>query len=175
MRTLLRTGQTVFLRYSGLPCTVQEFIGGGGQGEVYRATLTSGTSIALKWYSLSYLKKDPGLESRLNELINLDFQLDEFLWPFDLADAPSTPAFGYAMPVCKSHLKSVDLLINDPDQPSFRVLATAAFNLATAFNHLHSDNRIGGRCYRDISSSNVMVDPSTGDIRILDNDNVDIT
>src|SRR5262249_42643325 len=33
----------------------------------------------------------------------------------------------------------------------------------------------GGRCYRDISDGNIRIDPTTSQIRILDNDNVDIT
>ena len=34
---------------SGHPCTVETFLGGGGQGEVYRARL-DGKPLALKWY-----------------------------------------------------------------------------------------------------------------------------
>jgi DNA-binding helix-hairpin-helix protein with protein kinase domain len=176
MRTLLRIGQTVQLRFSGLPCTISEFIAGGGQGQVYKATLPSGAVIAVKWYSPEYVKeKDPRVEDRLTALINLDFPFEAFIWPFDLADAPGVPAFGYGMPLCPDNFRSVESLINDADQPSFRALAIAAFNIATAFNDLHSDSEMGGRCYRDVSATNVRVDPATSAVRILDNDNVDIT
>jgi serine/threonine protein kinase len=173
---MLRIGQTVHLRFSGLPCVIQEFVGEGGQGEVYRAHLPSGTDIAVKWFSMPYVKKrDPRIEQRLTELIDLEMDFEEFIWPFDLSDAPGVPAFGYAMPWCKENFKPVLKLINEKPQPTFRALAMAGFRLANAFNHLHSDSKIGGRCYRDISDSNVRVDPVTSHIRILDNDNVDIT
>ena len=52
-----------------------------------------------------------------------------------------------------------------------RALLTAGMKLADGFLRLHSK----GLCYRDISFANVFFDPKTGDIRICDNDNVDIT
>ena len=44
-------------------------------------------------------------------------------------------------------------------------------NLVDAFASLHSD----GLCYRDISFGNLYVDPGTGDVAIIDNDNVGTT
>ena len=48
MNQILTPGQTVHTE-SGAPCKVERFLGGGGQGEVYKADL-AGTAIALKWY-----------------------------------------------------------------------------------------------------------------------------
>jgi eukaryotic-like serine/threonine-protein kinase len=56
-------------------------------------------------------------------------------------------------------------------QPGFRALLTAAWQLADAFLRLHSQ----GLCYRDISFANVFFDPVAGDVRICDNDNVDVS
>ena len=172
---LLNIGQTVHLEFSGLPCVIRSFVDGGGQGEVYQGVLPTGTKIAVKWYSQSYLQKDPRLRNRLTDLINLEFPYEEFIWPFDLTLSPQTPGFGYAMPWREARFVGVDELMNAAEQPTFRILTRIAFNIATAFNTLHSDSRTGGRCYRDISASNVCADPGTGEIRIHDNDNVDIT
>ena len=49
MNQILRQGQYVSVGTSGLACRVEQFLGGGGQGEVYRASI-GGQSLALKWY-----------------------------------------------------------------------------------------------------------------------------
>jgi serine/threonine protein kinase len=56
-------------------------------------------------------------------------------------------------------------------EPSFRALLTASWQLADGFLRLHSQ----GLCYRDISFANVFFDPVVGDVRICDNDNVDVS
>jgi DNA-binding helix-hairpin-helix protein with protein kinase domain len=55
-------------------------------------------------------------------------------------------------------------------EPTFRALITAGYQLAFAFWQLHAK----GLCYRDISFGNVFFDPQTGDVRICDNDNIDV-
>ena len=49
MDEILKTGQVVRTETSGMKCQVEAFLGGGGQGEVYRAKL-NGKDVALKWY-----------------------------------------------------------------------------------------------------------------------------
>ncbi len=49
MLQILQPGQIVRAQSTSLDCEVGPLLGGGGQGEVYRATL-SGKPIALKWY-----------------------------------------------------------------------------------------------------------------------------
>jgi hypothetical protein len=49
-------------------------------------------------------------------------------------------------------------------------LATAGFELAHNYLKLHAK----GLCYRDIAFGNVFFDPDTGEVRICDNDNVDV-
>ncbi len=42
-------GQSVVCAASRQHCVVEQFLGGGGQGEVYRAKF-AGEPVALKWY-----------------------------------------------------------------------------------------------------------------------------
>jgi predicted Ser/Thr protein kinase len=48
MNQILESGQIVHTE-SGVSCQVGQFLGGGGQGEVYKADV-SGKTVALKWY-----------------------------------------------------------------------------------------------------------------------------
>ena len=47
MDQILRTGLAARTQFSGTTCTVEQYLGGGGQGEVYRASL-DGQAVALK-------------------------------------------------------------------------------------------------------------------------------
>lgn len=149
------------------PCTVEAFLGGGGQGEVYRAQL-SGKSIALKWYFPE--QATPTQRQNLETLIGKGPPNAQFLWPMELATAPSVPGFGYIMPLREPRYKNIVDLMKRRIEPSFRMLATVGLQLAHAFLVLHAK----GLCYRDISFGNVFFDPDTGDIQICDNDNVAI-
>ena len=49
MNQLLTAGQCVVTESSFSECTIEKFLGGGGQGEVYEAKV-GGRLFALKWY-----------------------------------------------------------------------------------------------------------------------------
>ena len=159
----------VWTESSDLPCEVEQYLGGGGQGEVYRARI-GGKAVALKWYFPHYLTQDQRLRERLLMAISGGPPSDRFLWPFALAFSPDTPAFGYVMPLREERFKGIVDLMKRRAEPSFRALATAGFELAHNYLQLHSK----GLCYRDISFGNVFFDPSNGEVRICDNDNVDV-
>src|SRR5690349_12510114 len=93
---LLKPGQTVRTEASGLPCEVVEFLGGGGQGEVYRATL-SGQPVALKWYLPA--AATVGQREAIELLVRKGPPTDRFLWPVEVASAPGVPGYGYVMPL----------------------------------------------------------------------------
>ena len=160
-------GQKVMTESSRLECLLLEFLGGGGQGEVYRAGLGA-KEVALKWYL-------PGSATRLQRA-SLDFLIrkgpptDRFLWPLELASAINVPGFGYIMPLREPRFHGIAGLMKRRIDPSFRALAIAGFELAHSFLHLHSK----GLCYHDISFGNIFLDPASGDILICDNDNVSV-
>jgi eukaryotic-like serine/threonine-protein kinase len=165
MSEMLRPGQIVKTESLGKACQVEEFLGGGGQGEVYRANF-SGRPVALKWYFPS--TATPTQRMALETLIKKGPPNEKFLWPVELASAPNIPGYGYIMLLREQRFKSIVDLMRRRVEPTFRVLATAGLELSNSFLQLHSK----GLCYCDISFGNVFFDPENGDIAICDNDNV---
>lgn len=172
MNQLLSPGQSVVAAHAGIEITVEQYLGGGAQGEVYRAG-AGGLPLALKWFFPHTLESDPGLHERLRKAVDAGSPSDRFLWPSDLAVAPaqgpSLAGFGYIMPLREPRFAGMVDLVTRRVVPSFRALATAGFELAHSYLQLHAK----GLCYRDISFGNVFFDPETGEVRIADNDNVD--
>lgn len=170
MISLLQPGQTLRCVSSGIECRVEKRHGGGGQGEVYRVAIGRERH-ALKWYNDTMLAADPLLRGRLEAAIRLRAPSQRFLWPFELVTLPDGGRLGYLMPERSESYRSLhELVAGTGDWPSFRVLATVAFNLADAFLQLHSK----GLSYQDVSAGNVFFDPGSGEIQISDNDNVDV-
>lgn len=169
MNQMLRIGQTVQSRSADIQLTVTRFIGGGGQGEVYAAEV-GGQPVALKWFFPHYLRQDNRLRERLERAIQTGAPSDRFLWPTELVSMPGVKGFGYLMPLREARFRGMVDLVTRRVEPSFYALTTAGFELANSFLQLHAK----GLCYRDISFGNVFFDPTTGEIRICDNDNVDI-
>jgi eukaryotic-like serine/threonine-protein kinase len=168
MNQLLRTGERVHGEDSELPYEVESFLGGGGQGEVYQVS-GAGKPFAVKWYYPEYLSQDPGLASRIREIIRIGSPTDCFLWPIDLVK-DDRDGFGYVMQLREPRFKGIVDIMKGNVDPSFRSLASLGFELANSFFELHAK----GLCYRDISFGNVFFDPQTGEARICDNDNVDV-
>ncbi len=168
MSQILQTGQTVQTETSGTDCVVEQFLGGGGQGEVYRANV-GGAAMALKWYFPNQATEDQ--RSALQNLIKSGSPDDRFLWPTELTSAQDIGGFGYIMPLRAPRYKGIVSLVKGRIDPSFRALAIAGRDLAHSFLQLHSK----GLSYRDISFGNVFFDPDTGDVLICDNDNVGVT
>lgn len=167
MEHILKNGQEAVTTPSHLKCVVEDFLGGGGQGEVYRANLV-GKSVALKWYfpeSATPLQREV-----LDVLIDKGPPNDRFLWPMELTEAAGIEGFGYVMPLREARFRSIVDLMRRRIDPSFRALTTAGYYLADSYLLLHAK----GLCYRDISFGNVFFDPQVGDVLICDNDNVSV-
>ncbi|MBN1920129.1 MAG: serine/threonine protein kinase [Anaerolineae bacterium] len=165
MGEIFKPGDTVLAETSKTLCTVEQFLGGGGQGEVYKADL-GGQKVALKWYfprQATQQQKDA-----LATLVQMGSPNDKFLWPLQLTSSETVTGFGYIMPLRESRYKGIVDLMKRRIEPTFRALAKAGFILADSYLQLHAK----GLCYRDISFGNVFFDPDTGDALICDNDNV---
>ena len=165
MNQLLTTGQCVVTESSSNTCTVEKFLGGGGQGEVYEANV-EGKPFALKWYFPASATAQQ--RKVLEVLVDRGAPSDRFLWPVELVSQKDVPGFGYLMPLRPPGYNRVVDLVKRRVEPSFRVLATVGLGLADSFLNLHAK----GLCYCDISPDNVFFHPDTGDVLICDNDNV---
>jgi eukaryotic-like serine/threonine-protein kinase len=182
----LKPGQHVRLETSGATCVVEAFLGGGGQGEVYRARIGSPgaapETVALKWYLPHAATATQ--RTTLEALVKMGPPTARFLWPQEVALPPEATAaegkpegdqaavsgFGYVMPLREARFKGIVDLMKRRIEPTFRALATAGLELADSYLQLHSR----GLCYRDISFGNVFFDPDTGEVLICDNDNVGV-
>src|ERR1043165_2549477 len=166
MSNMLRPNQTtVHTETSHMPCKVEKFLGGGGQGEVYEAKL-GGQAVALKWYFPT--SATPQQRRMLEDLVKKGAPNDRFLWPMELVSADGMDTFGYVMALREPRYKGIVDLMKRRGEPNFRALATAGLGLADSYFQLHSR----GLCYRDISFGNVFFDPASGEVLIYDNDNV---
>lgn len=146
----------------------KKMLGSGGQGEVWLASL-DGKDVAIKVYHR--WNATPAQRAVLERLVKVGSPARYFLWPLSIVEDDAAGTYGYAMELREPRFHATEDFMARRIEPSFRALLTAAWQLADGFLQLHSQ----GLCYRDISFGNVFLDPVAGDIRICDNDNVDIS
>lgn len=147
----------------GQECIVESFLGGGGQGEVYRVKIGS-EHYALKWYFNHNQTKQ--LKESLCELVKRGSPSDNFLWPKQIIECEGQ--FGYVMGLRPSNYEKSQKLLDRKFSLSYSKACNACLQLADSFRKLH----VKGLSYQDISWGNLFINPSTGDILICDNDNV---
>jgi eukaryotic-like serine/threonine-protein kinase len=163
-----RSGDKLRMKRAGALVVTDEQVAEGGQGVVYRAHLESGGMVAVKWY-----RPSPYLEPMRRAILNLaghNRPHPSFAWPLDLVESADIEGFGYVMAYIPSTFRSLVSLLAAKEQPSFRRLTAIGRELVDAFAALHG----AGLSYRDISFGNLLVNPDTGDVAIVDNDNIGV-
>lgn len=165
MGDIFKIGQVIQDDSTHIQCKVEEFLGDGGQGEVYKVKLGD-TDYALKWYFPH--AATPQQKEILEQLIQTGRPTKKFLWPIHLIEQQGINGFGYIMELRPQNYKSIVDLMKRRIEPSFRAVITASIELTNSFLALHTR----GMCYRDISFGNMFFEPITGDVLICDNDNV---
>jgi len=157
--------------------TILEFLGGGGQGNVYRVEC-GGKEMALKWYhksTIDKMKNPQEFYENLRANIKKGAPTKAFLWPEELSNWIDG-SFGYIMPLRpKGYEELTRFLLWD--QKNRRMKASfanitarcnAAINIIEGFRALHND----GYSYQDLNNGNFFINPENGDVLICDNDNV---
>ncbi|GHU58402.1 hypothetical protein AGMMS49975_24970 [Clostridia bacterium] len=142
---------------------VEEFLGGGGQGEVYRVSC-AGNEYALKWYFSQCQTED--LKKSISHLISIGAPGGQFLWPRELIERDGQ--FGYIMGLRPSKYKNSQGILSREISLTYSKVCKACIGLIDGFGKLHTS----GLSYQDISWGNIFIDPSDGDVLICDNDNV---
>jgi eukaryotic-like serine/threonine-protein kinase len=142
-------------------------LGQGGQGQTW-LTETQGKVAVVKMYYPH--TATPRMRAAIERLIAGGPPDPIFVWPKSLVEDRETGVFGYLMDYAGKPFVPTEDFLARRFTPSFRTLTIIGWRLANAFLRLHAT----GQCYRDISFGNVRFDANTGDVRVLDNDNVTI-
>lgn len=147
--------------------TVKEYIGRGGQGEVYRVSI-NGKDYALKYYFPKNCKAQfkESLSALIELLKNNPVNSRSYVWPLCLVE--NGDQFGYVMELLPKKYCFVSDYLDEVVNPSDEILLRVCANLSSAFRELH----VSGYSYKDISYGNVAFDLDNGDVLIFDNDNV---
>ncbi len=96
--------------------------------------------------------------------------LTSLVLPISMVNINKGDAFGYIMELVD--LSDYTTLLGAWDNgqyPSCKAICRFVQNLAYVFKTLH---RTHGMCYKDVNEGNIFFNPNTGDIKIIDNDNI---
>lgn len=158
---------TVIQFTDGTTGIVRSMIGEGGQGEVYKIDYKGETKV-LKW-----LKKHPGPEVAKSIQVNIARKAilpAYFLLPIALCD--NKLGFGYVMDLVDTdtykELKKFIFRAETCYFENYNATINACLNLCLAFKKLHAH----GLAYFDMNDGNFFFNPQTGDILIIDTDNI---
>lgn len=159
----LKTGTTVRLA-DGTSAEVLSTLGQGAQGTVYKVR-RGGREYALKWYH-----KDPSgaFYENLRNNASLPAPSPAFLWPKAVAERQEGST-GYLMDLIPAGYHPLsDFLLARVQFRTFGAILQAAIAICDAFRRLH----LGGLSFQDINDGNIVIRPETGDVLIVDNDNI---
>lgn len=169
---------------TGVEYSIGKKLGAGGVARVFRARrLSDKKECVFKEYV-------PSPESRrMHNAIKRNIQnlmknplteddgktpLQSFIGPLDkdsLIELPQSKGFGYVMELVdtKSFLPVPNLWHRDV-YPDAQIICKACINIAHLFRRVH----FKGWCYKDINEGNIYINNQTGEIRIIDCDNISV-
>jgi len=152
---------------TGKKIKIQEKLGEGGQGFVYKVSY-DGKSKALKWYHQNVLKNPDNFYENLENNIKKGAPTKTFLWPKDLTEKKND-SFGYIMDLRPNEYKDFSLFLLAKEKfASVTAMCNAGLQIIEAFRELHNS----GYSYQDLNDGNFFINPKNGSVFICDNDNV---
>lgn len=169
---------------TGVEYAIGKKLGAGGVAKVYKACrLSDKKECVFKEYvpSPESRRMHNAIKRNIQNLMNNPLKEDDgktplqsFIGPLDkdsLIELPQSKGFGYVMELVdtKSFLPVPNLWHRDA-YPDALIICKACINIAHLFRRVH----FKGWCYKDINEGNVYINNKTGEIRIIDCDNISV-
>lgn len=147
-------------------------IGRGGQAEVWKAQSTDAEA---DYAYKEYKQNTYNIRANIEDLIKIGKLKDKNGNILDSVVLPITTVegdedkFGYIMDLVDLQDYTTIKKAWCGKYPSCKAICKIVKNLAQVFETLHLSY---GMCYKDVNEGNIFFNPDTGDIKIIDNDNI---
>ena len=166
---------------SGTEYVLSGRLGQGGVARVFKVRRRSdGQLFAFKLFDHSdsaeiqweHRNIRSNIESLIAKAASSDTELfDVLARPYELVELKASNGFGYIMEMVNlDHMMKFSKMMRQA-QPDRRISLAICRNMAAFYAKLH---RGYGLCYKDLNRGNLFVNPDTGEIRIIDLDNISV-
>ena len=150
--------------YDGKTVQILDFLGEGGQGEVYVVSC-DGQQLAFKFYKEI---PTPDFKFNLKNNISKGSPSADFLWPKAFVELDGGHC-GYLMDIRPSNYVSfISYLTAKTKFKDLRTMLSWCIELVKSFKALHER----GFSYQDLNDGSFFLDPNDGRLLICDNDNI---
>lgn len=136
----------------------------GGQAKVF---LLDDKKTVAKLYKGLSIGQIVAQRDRLSKMISMGQPSPAFVWAKEIIKHPS---LGYTMDFIEGHVKFEELAYSKYlPKVDTRTRLIICYKLVEAFEKLHLKT---GYAYCDLSGNNILCEPTKGDVKIIDNDNL---
>ena len=149
--------------------TIEPALGKGGEGTVYGI-------VGMSQKALKVLFKNQRTESKHKKLLAMTetqlptTALEQITWPVD-AVYSNGEFVGYVMPIISAKEEELNVFHSDKYNLSLSEKITIAKNLCAAINSIHNIGQVCG----DLNPKNIVVNPQTARVTLVDTDSYHIT
>ncbi len=169
---------------TGVEYVIGKKLGAGGVAPVFRARrVRDGKECVFKEYAPSpdNRRVHNAIKRNIQNLMRKPITEDDgvtplrsFVGPMDgdsLIELPASGGFGYVMELVDTKaFLAVPKLWHKETYPDADILCRACVNIADFFKRVH----FMGWCYKDINEGNIYINNKTGEVRIIDCDNINV-